>query len=406
MISLQRYKEIFRAPDLASDVLSSLIGRMPISITGLALLLYLQSKSGSFTLAGVVSALYVLGLAGLAPFLGRLIDRVGPRPVMSVSAGMYPAALIALLLLVVFSAPPIFLGLCALVACASVPPVTVCMRTLYPQLLREPAELQTAYSLDSAIIETVFILGPTLVAAFVALHHPEGAVLFAAVCASLGSFIFLRSPAVRRWTLHSANPVRSLLGPLHDVRLLTLFVATVLYSAAFGLFEVGVTGFATHQGAPAAAGAILGFASVGSALGALGYGSREWNWPLMKQLLLSLASMAGGILLVAPISNLYLFALVAIIGCAPMSVALAATSTLISRLAPRAMLAESFTWMATCLLIGISSGIAAGGVLVENFSATLAFLAATTVTALAGIIVWLSLVLMQSRAATQKTPSA
>jgi len=54
--------------------------------------------------------------------------------------------------------------------------------------------------------------------------------------------------------------------------------------------------------------------------------------------------------------------------CAPMAIALAITSLAIAKLASRAMLAESFTWNATCLLTGISAGIAAGGVLVEVYS--------------------------------------
>ena len=391
MISLKRYRQLFSVPHVAPAVLASVLGRIPMSITGLAILLFVQSKSGSFALAGGVSALYVLGLAVLAPLLGRLIDRVGPKRVLSASAAIYPAALIALVLLVYRSAPSYWIAVCAAVAGAAMPPITVCMRALYPQLLQEDRLLQAAYSLDSALIEMIFILGPNLVAAFVAIHYTQGALLFAAVCAPLGSLVFLNSQAIRRWTLHAVDPQRSLLGPLQDTRLLVLFTATFLYAAAFGLFEVGVTGFATHKGAPAAAGVILGLASVGSALGVLIYGSRDWALPVTKQFLRALAAMAAGILLVVPVDNLYGFTVVAIIGCAPMSVVLAATSTLISKLAQRAMLAESFTWMATCLLAGISAGIAAGGVLVEHFSATPVFLAAAAVTGLAGIIAALKL---------------
>jgi hypothetical protein len=41
----------------------------------------------------------------------------------------------------------------------------------------------------------------------------------------------------------------------------------------------------------------------------------------------------------------------------------------VSRLAPRERLAESFTWSTTCLLVGISGGIAAGGMLAEHLAA-------------------------------------
>ncbi|MGH8744851.1 MAG: MFS transporter, partial [Burkholderiales bacterium] len=159
MISLKRYRQLFSVPHVAPAVLASVLGRIPMSITGLAILLFVQSKSGSFALAGGVSALYVLGLAVLAPLLGRLIDRVGPKLVLSASAAIYPAALIALVLLVSQSAPSYWIAVCATVAGAAMPPITVCMRALYPQLLREDRLLQAAYSLDSALIEMIFILG-------------------------------------------------------------------------------------------------------------------------------------------------------------------------------------------------------------------------------------------------------
>ncbi len=92
MISLERYAELFRVPGMAAAVTASVVGRIPIGMAGLSILLFVQGKSGSFAQAGTVSALYVLGLAVVAPFLGRLIDRTGPRVVLTlcshfVSAG-------------------------------------------------------------------------------------------------------------------------------------------------------------------------------------------------------------------------------------------------------------------------------------------------------------------------------
>ncbi|HYC45437.1 MAG TPA: hypothetical protein VED01_08095, partial [Burkholderiales bacterium] len=73
-------------PDLRPTVVASIAGRLPIGIAGLAILLFVQGRSGSFALAGTASALYVLGLGAVAPFLGRFIDRLGPRPVLGACA--------------------------------------------------------------------------------------------------------------------------------------------------------------------------------------------------------------------------------------------------------------------------------------------------------------------------------
>jgi MFS family permease len=333
----------------------------------------------------------VLGLAVVAPFLGRLIDRTGPRAVLTLCSTLYPLALLVLVALVSHAAHPLWVAGCAFVAGAALPPITICMRTLYPRLLNDVGLLQTAYSIDSVLIETIFVLGPALVAVFVAAGYTGGAVVLAAACAAVGGVIFVRSPTVSGWTIHAAKAPRSRFALLHYPKLLAVFAATFLYSVTFGLFEVGVTAFAAQKGVPSVAGVALALASVGSAAGALVYGSRNWRLPLPRQFLAALASMALGVLLVAPVTNIYLFALVSLLAGAPMATVIAAQSMLLSELAPRDMLAESFTWGATCLLGGISAGTAAGGILAEHVAPPWVIAAAAAATLLAGVVVWVSL---------------
>jgi len=390
VISFSRYTELFRVPGLRATLLASFPGRLPIGVATLAILLFLQSRSGSFAIAGAIAGCYVVGLAVVAPVLGRLMDRLGPRPVLSASATIYPVMLVVLVVLVLASVSQWWVAAAAAVAGAAFPPTTICMRALYPRLVGDPARLQTAYSVDSAMVEAIFILGPVLVAGFVAVGWPVGAVLFAAACAAAGVGVFLRSPGVRGWTLHAGTTSRSLLGPLGDRRLLAVFSANVLYAIAFGLFEMAVISHSAHHGKPAAAGVILALASVGSALGVLTYGSRDWRLPLPRQFRVAIGLMAAGLLLLAPMENLYLFAAFNVIAGAPMSVVIAAQSVLVSRLSPREMLAESFTWGTTCLLGGISAGLAVGGVMAENFSAAIILIAAAASTLSAGVIVWLT----------------
>jgi len=391
VISLERYGEVLRVPELRAALAASIVGRVPIGVATLAILLFLQGRTGSFALAGSAAALYVLGLAAVAPLLGRMIDRLGPRPVLSLDAALYPGMLFALVVLAVKTESRWAIAVAALAAGASFPPITICMRALYPRLVPDVGLLQAAYSMDSAVVETLFIAGPALVALFVAAGYPVGALLFAAVCAGAGNVVFLRSPAVKKWTVHAPGERRSLLGPLRYPRLVAVFAATVLYSVAFGLYEIAVTAFAASRGMPAAAGVILALASVGSAAGVIVYGGREWPLSGSRQLLVAMALMAGGLALIAPVSNLYLFGLMSIVACAPMAPVIAAQSLLVSRLAPRHMLAESFTWGATCLLGGVSAGIAAGGVLAEHVAPSWILLGAAAATLAAAAIVWLTL---------------
>ena len=391
MISLDTYQALFRIPGVRASLVASIVGRLPIGITGLAILLFIQGRSGSFALAGSASALYVLGLAVIAPFLGRLMDRTGPRTVLAACSVLYPAALVSLAVLVLVSAPAVWVCAIALVAGATLPPISACIRALYPRLISDPPLLQTAYSVDSAVVEFVFILGPALVAACVAIGHPEAAVFLAALAAAAGTVVFERSPPVRSWSAAGRQRRQTWLGMLAYPKLAIVFGATVLYSLGFGLFEVAVSAHAAARGSPAAAGIALALASVGSGLGALVYGSRHWRLEHGRQFVAALVAMAAGILLLVPIDSLVVYSFASIAAGVPMATVIATQSLLVSRIAPRERLAESFTWGSTCLLAGVSAGIALGGALAERFPAYTLLATAAGLTAVAAVIsaVWL-----------------
>jgi hypothetical protein len=313
------------------------------------------------------------------------MDRLGPTPVLTTCAILYPAALIGLTALVLTSANAVAVCSMAVLAGATLPPISACIRALYPRLVNDVSLLPTAYSVDSALVEAVFILGPAIVAGCVAAGHPEAAVLLAAGTAAFGTAMFMGAPPVRRWTAAPLHIGRESLGVLRHSRLVVLFAVTVFYSFAFGLFEVAVTAHASVKGSPAVAGIALALASLGSGAGALVYGARHWRAPLKVQFLCALAAMSAGMLLLVPIDDLYLYAAGSIIAGVPMATVIATQSLLVSRLAPRERLAESFTWGTTCLLVGISAGIAAGGALAESVAPYWLLVVAAASTALSAV---------------------
>ena len=380
-----RYRALFSVPEVRATLLASIPGRLPIGIAGFAILLLTQTKTGSFATAGTASALYVLGLATVAPLLGRTIDRSGPLNVLRICALVYPAMMIALVALISMRAHPLAIALCAYIAGAALPPITICMRTLYPRVLADAALLQTAFSVDSVVVESVFVIGPALVAFFLSAGLPEGAVLLAAVCGFAGTLWFMRVPPIRQWQVR-AREVGAATHIFGTQGMLILLAANLFYSVAFGLYEVAVTAWATRAGMPSVAGMALALASLGSAFGALAYGARHWQASLKRQFLLALVAMAAGSLVIAPTNNLYLFLLANLIAGAPMASVIATQSLLLSRIAPKGMLAESFTWGGTCLLGGISGGLALGGWLAEVSSPAWIFVAAASVTGIAALI--------------------
>lgn len=385
MISLARYSAVLALPDVKQAFAASFVGRIPIGIAGLAILLLVQAVENSYAHAGAVAATYVAGLAAAAPLLGRLIDRVGPRRVLLACALLYPAALFALIAAAIARVPaPITLA-CAALAGASFPPVTACQRAWLRQKLGEDTLLTAALSLDALIVELVFIVGPLLAALLIALFSPAAAVAAAAVCGLLGSLQFVRARALRTWRT-SARFSGAFLGPLAERRFAVLLVLVTLYASVFGLVEIGVAAYAAEIGRPALAGVLLGVMSIGSAAGAIAYGGRHWHLALGRQFSRSLAFMGAGLIPLALVAHPAVFAVLCIVAGVAMTPTLIIQSTLVAKTVRAEYATEGFTWSATALLAGVSLGLALGGVLLESTKVATLFWIATLVSVAAALL--------------------
>jgi predicted MFS family arabinose efflux permease len=367
VISLARYAALLEPRDLKQTIAASMIGRLPIGITGLAILLLVQAATDSFSKGGAAAACYVIGLAAVAPALGRLIDRNGPRLALLACSIAFPAALLSLVAAVEARSHPVLTLILAAAAGATFPPITVCMRTYFKQRLSDDALLATAYSLESVLIELIFIVGPMLVALFVAAASAAVAVLFAAASGCLGTLLFLRSPPLRSWRIEP-RAGGSVLGPLSRPGFVVLIAIILCYSTAFGLLEIGMTAYATEKGNAAIAGVLLGLMSTGSALGGIAYGSRSWHLPLTRQFALMLAFMGAGLMVLALPWAPWPFAFWSVFAGVVMAPALIIQSMLVAKTARPDEVTEAFTWSASALLCGVGIGVAVGGGLLEHFS--------------------------------------
>ena len=368
---------------MRGTILASVVGRLPIGISGLALLLLVQAREASFIDAGLVTSAYLAGLAGIAPLVGRLIDRLGPRPVLLAAGLAYPLALLALVSALNRGAPLWLVVVLSFVAGATLPQVTSCMRTLYRRRLQDDNLLVTALSLDSVLIELVFIVGPMLVAFFVAASSPAVAVLFGALCAAVGAIFITRTPALRTWPIEPRHR-RSLLGALQDTSFRRLLAVLLGYAAVFGFVDIGAASYAHASGHPALAGVILGVMSIGSATGGLVYGSRPWHMALTRQFALALVIMGASIAPLALIADPYVLSAAALISGFTMAPPLIIQSTMVAKTMPTSQMAEAFTWVTTAMLCGVGIGFAFGGAVAEFRGSDAVFMLAAGISILMG----------------------
>ena len=164
---------------------ASIVGRLPIGMATLAILLFLQDTYRLVRAAGAAAALYVLGLARWRRFSVARSTAWDRAAVLAVSAGDLSWHVARARSRFAMRTDPTRLDRagCALPRGASLPPITICMRALYPRLLPDVGLLQTAYSIDSALVETM-------------LHHrPRRSSRFSSPSGYTGGAVLLPRPA-------------------------------------------------------------------------------------------------------------------------------------------------------------------------------------------------------------------
>src|SRR3712207_4852709 len=238
----------------------------------LALLLMVQQQTGSYAVAGLASATLGVASAVMAPILGRVADRRGPRPVLFAQAAAYPLLLALLIAVVLGGRADVVVVAAAALAGTATPLVSGTVRALWSRV--DVRVRSTAYALDATATELVFVAGPTLVAALSVLATPAWGVAVAGVLAVAGALGIAASAAMRGWVpvpvVHRTSAFATVLAPGMP-RVLLSGAALML---GFGALEVAVPAFADAAGAPGMSGVLLALWSLGSVAGGLWFGAR------------------------------------------------------------------------------------------------------------------------------------
>jgi MFS family permease len=359
------YLAFLRLPDVKRMVVIAFIGRLPIGMGGLAMLMFLRAELGNFAIAGTIVGTYFVAMAASAPVLGRLIDRIGPRIPLLVTGIVQPLALLGLFVATMQGASHAIALAFAIIAGVFASPITVLTRTLWRHRFDHEDERRLAFAVDSVMIEFNFTLGPALVALVLALAGAATAFAMAIAANVLGVVVFLGSPALKYWR-QDDHAERHLLGPLTEWRLLLVFAASFGLTFCFGLLEVGYPAFAVTIALPALGGLLLSINSIGSALGGAAYGGMKFRMPLERQFACALGLMSLPLFAHSLSLQPAIFAATAFVAGMAIAPALTAQTLLVSRIAPAKYATEAFTWSSTFIVSGIGAGMAAGGARIET----------------------------------------
>lgn len=383
----QPYIDFLRLPDVAVLFAVAAFARLPVSMTALALTLYLRATLGDFARAGSVVGVYFIAMAMVAPVLGRLIDRIGPRLPLRVTGWLQPLALLGIWL-----AARQQWGFGAVMAAAVIagllpPPITIITRTLWRHRFNDDSERRMAYSLDSVMTELNFTLGPAAMGLLAAATSTSAALLVAIAANFIAFLLFMRSSSLRYWQ-QDAGGLRHWLGPLRDRRLINYFLLGFGLTFCLGLFEVGYPAYALGIAAPVWAGLLIALNGLGSALGGALYGT--WHGrSVEQQYAIAVSFLVVPFVLHALVPVLPVFVIVAFVGGVAVAPALTSLTLMTTRRAPALYATEAMTWSSTFIISGLGAGMGGAGLIIEHWSLTTMFWAGAAIAAAMAACAWL-----------------
>lgn len=371
------YGEVLADPVARRFTFAGLLARLPLSMTGLGIVLLISLTTGSFGRAGLVTACATLTAAVVLPWWGRRIDRIGQARVLTVAAILAAVGLTAVTLTVLFGLPLWLTCLAAVVAGLGATSAGSAVRARWTYRLRDadPRLLNTAYALEAVFDEVVFIVGPVLVTFLATTLHPAFALGVVVVLGLVGALTL----AVQRGsepplTRASAEAHRTA-GRLSLGFLVPIMIACAALGALFGGMEVVVVAFAREHGILPYSGTILMVWATGSLIAGVIAGTIHWKASPERRFRIGAVLLAASV-----VPLLFVDHPVAVAGLLLLS-GLAVAPTLIASVAltqsrvPAARLTEALGWTSMGMATGVALGAAVLGRVIDTYGAAGGFTA-------------------------------
>ncbi|MEU1385013.1 MULTISPECIES: MFS transporter [unclassified Nonomuraea] len=364
------YRGLFKGPGVKGFVLAGFVGRMPMSMLGIGVVLLISTVTGSFATAGAVGATTNVAFAIAAPLSGRLVDRFGQNRVIVPFSLINALAMAALMLSAAFGLPEWTLYASGLLIGASSLSIGSMVRARWSTIHGGTGTLHTAFAFESVADEVVFVTGPAIVTVLATAVNPYAGLVVAVVC-MLGGCLAL---AAQRRTQPPVQPVRTAGGtPILIPGIALLSCVYLGLGAVFGSVDLITVAFAEEHGVKGAAGFLLAAFAGGSMVSGLWFGSREWRISLRARFVRSLGVFVVGLLPIMFVDDAWVMAVAAFVAGFAISPTLITGFSLTERLVPPSLLTEGMAWISTSIGFGVAIGAWAGGRLTDAFGASDAY---------------------------------
>jgi MFS family permease len=368
---LASYRRVFSHPGARAFSLTGLVARLPISMMTLGIVLLVSARTGSYTLAGQVSAAYVVGNAAMAVLHGRLADRFGQRRVLYADSAAFATASALMVLSVLEEWALPLPHVCAAVAGAAIPQVGTMVRARWAHLLDSDTDRHTAFAVEGVADEVVFVTGPALVTLLATSYAPQSGLIVAVLVGTAGALAL----AAQRRTEPPAHPhdpaVARASMPWGLLAPLTL--GALCLGSLFGALEVATVAFAEDAGHKAVAGLMLGAFSLGSLIAGVVAGAVVSQRGPLRRARAGMALLAVGTVSLPFLPGLPVMTLALFVTGLALAPTLIALFSLIEASVPASRLNEAMGVVQTGVGAGIAPGTGLAGVVADGSGGSAAY---------------------------------
>ena len=359
---LSSYQKVLRKPGALTTLGFGMVGRIPLAMNPVAIILLISSTKDSFAAAGLVSGAYTLAGALVGPRIGRLADRFGSRNVLFPITAIHIASM--LWLIKVSHGSLIWIMVAGALTGATLANIGSYTRTRWSRALSDRKELNSALSIESVLDEISFVGGPALAGLLFVEFSPSfaplsGLVLLVIGVAGLGISSTHHDISTNREKRRSA-----LLG-IFMVK--PLLISLVALGGVFGGNTVAILGVAKETGHTSQGGLLVALYSLGSLVAGALYGMHHWKSLPSVRYFIALAFMTTATLGPVFIHSYGALAYLVMLSGAAISPTLIAANALLKELVPSDRLNEAFSYIGASISIGITIGSALAGAIVESF---------------------------------------
>ena len=259
---MKQYLELFRIPLARRLLIAATPARMAYSMIGLCIFFKTERTLDSIPLAGLALGLNSLAGSLTAGVRGSAIDKWGQKWPIRILVPGYALGIISLNM----ASTKNEILLWAFILGFSAPPINLSVRPLWKQIVGDEL-VRTAYGLDTAVMNSVGVIGPAIATTLSLSSRPGFALGTCATLMLIGGLALEVTINHKNWFTEKKDPSEEKLWQVPAIRL--LMIEGIFIGLGWGFFDVGIPAYATLEHVPHRTAWLFSIMSLCNVLGGL-----------------------------------------------------------------------------------------------------------------------------------------